>query len=137
MACDSFARRGCRARVGVPARPLRRCFIRNVGRKLAFVLAAFNHGTMIINRFDYRMSGRSPGIGAGGGTGGGGGIGGGADIVDVGDAAVGHQLVDTANFDPVEIELAVRLLEARRGKRRQYRRAHHRMGHRDDRLGLG
>jgi hypothetical protein len=31
----------------------------------------------------------------------------------------------------------VRVLEARRGKRRQYRRAHHRMGHRDDRLGLG
>ncbi|MGC1749762.1 MAG: hypothetical protein WA778_17480, partial [Pseudolabrys sp.] len=80
--------------------------MRNVGRKLAFVLAASNHGTMIINRFDYRMSRRSPGIGAGGGTGGGGGIGGGADIVDVGDAAVGHQLVDTANFDPVEIELA-------------------------------
>ncbi|MFZ0110194.1 MAG: hypothetical protein WAL01_11935, partial [Pseudolabrys sp.] len=48
--------------------------MRNVGRKLAFVLAAFNHGTMITNRFDYRMSGRSPGIGAGGGTGGGGGI---------------------------------------------------------------
>ncbi|MGC1982897.1 MAG: hypothetical protein WA711_19540, partial [Pseudolabrys sp.] len=78
MARDSFARRGCRARVGVAARPLRRCFIRNVGRKLAFVLAASNHGTMIINRFDYRMSRRSPGIGAGGGTGGGGGIGGGA-----------------------------------------------------------
>jgi hypothetical protein len=31
--------------------------MRNVGRKLAFVLAASNHGTMITNRFDYRMSG--------------------------------------------------------------------------------
>ena len=30
--------------------------MRNVGRKLAFVLAATNHGTMIINRFDYRIS---------------------------------------------------------------------------------
>jgi hypothetical protein len=34
--------------------------MRNVGRKLAFVLAATNHGTMITNRFDYRMSGRTP-----------------------------------------------------------------------------
>ena len=30
--------------------------MRNVGRKLAFVLAATNHGTMITNRFDYRIS---------------------------------------------------------------------------------
>ncbi len=30
--------------------------MRNVGRKLAFVLAATNHGTMITNRFDYRVS---------------------------------------------------------------------------------
>ena len=30
--------------------------MRNVGRKLAFVLAATNHGTMITNRFDYRTS---------------------------------------------------------------------------------
>ena len=97
MACDLFARRGCRARVGVPARPLRRCFIRNVGRKLAFVLAAFNHGTMIINRFDYRMSGRSSGIGAGGGTGGGGGIGGGAYIVAVdGGANIGVHTIEWA-----------------------------------------
>ena len=97
MACDSFSRRGCRARVGVAARPLRRCFIRNVGRKLAFVLAAFNHGTMIINRFDYRMSGRSPGIGAGGGTGGGGGIGGGAYIVAVdGGANIGVHTIEWA-----------------------------------------
>ncbi|MGB8671493.1 MAG: hypothetical protein WCD29_17185 [Pseudolabrys sp.] len=81
----------------MPARPLRRCFIRNVGRKLAFVLAASNHGTMIINRFDYRMSGRSPGIGAGGGTGGGGGIGGGAYIVAVdGGANIGVHTIEWA-----------------------------------------
>ena len=58
------ARRGCRAGVAVLAcvpRPFRarssprRFFMRNVGRKLAFVLAATNHGTMITNRFDYRI----------------------------------------------------------------------------------
>jgi hypothetical protein len=40
-------------------------FMRNVGRKLAFVLAASNHGTMITNRFDYRMSGPHAGVGVG------------------------------------------------------------------------
>ena len=39
--------------------------MRNVGRKLAFVLAASNHGTMILNRFDYRMSGPGQGVGVG------------------------------------------------------------------------
>jgi hypothetical protein len=39
--------------------------MRNVGRKLAFVLAASNHGTMITNRFDYRMSGPHAGVGVG------------------------------------------------------------------------
>ena len=29
--------------------------MRNVGRKLAFVLASSNHGTMIVNRFDRHM----------------------------------------------------------------------------------
>ncbi len=38
--------------------------MRNVGRKLAFVLAASNHGTMILNRFDYRMSGPDQGVSA-------------------------------------------------------------------------
>jgi FkbM family methyltransferase len=64
--------------------------MRNVGRKLAFVLAASNHGTMILNRLDYRMVGPDEGIG------------------------VGHQLLETAAFDPVEVEMAVQLLEARR-----------------------
>jgi len=64
--------------------------MRNVGRKLAFVLAASNHGTMIVNRLDYRM------VDAGGGIG------------------VGHQILETAAFDPVEVELAVQLLEMHR-----------------------
>lgn len=64
--------------------------MRNVGRKLAFVLASSNHGTMIVNRLDYRMMGPDSGIG------------------------VGYQILEQAAFDPVEVELAVQLLEARR-----------------------
>lgn len=64
--------------------------MRNVGRKLAFVLASSNHGTMIVNRLDYRMMGPDSGIG------------------------VGHQILEQASFDPVEVELALQLLEARR-----------------------
>jgi FkbM family methyltransferase len=64
--------------------------MRNVGRKLAFVLAASNHGTMITNRFDYRMSGPDAGIG------------------------VGYQLLEAGAFDPVEVELALQLIESRR-----------------------
>ena len=50
--------------------------MRNVGRKLAFVLAASNHGTMIINRFDYRMTGPDSGVG------------------------VGYQLLEAGSFEP-------------------------------------
>lgn len=64
--------------------------MRNVGRKLGFVLAASNHGTMIVNRFDYRMS--EPGRGIG----------------------VGFQLLEAGAYDPVEVELALQLIEARR-----------------------
>ncbi|HXX25263.1 MAG TPA: FkbM family methyltransferase [Pseudolabrys sp.] len=64
--------------------------MRNVGRKLAFVLAASNNGTMILNRFDYRMTGP-----------------------DQGGIGVGLQLLETGSFDPVEIELALQLLQAR------------------------
>jgi FkbM family methyltransferase len=64
--------------------------MRNVGRKLAFVLAASNHGTMIINRLDYRMSGPDKGIG------------------------VGYQVLEAAAFDPIEVELALQLIEARK-----------------------
>jgi FkbM family methyltransferase len=64
--------------------------MRNVGRKLGFVLAACNHGTMIVNRFDYRMT--EPGRGFG----------------------VGFQLLEAGSYDPVEVELALQLIEARR-----------------------
>ncbi len=64
--------------------------MRNVGRKLAFVLAASNHGTMIVNRLDYRET--EPGIGVG----------------------VGHQLLEAGAHDPVEVELVLHLIEARR-----------------------
>jgi FkbM family methyltransferase len=64
--------------------------MRTVGRKLAFVLAASNHGTMIVNRLDYRMVGPDSGYG------------------------VGHQILEEAAFDPSEIELALQLLELRR-----------------------
>jgi FkbM family methyltransferase len=64
--------------------------MRNVGRKLAFVLAASNHGTMIVNRFDYRMTDADKGIG------------------------VGFQLLEAGAFDPLEVELALQLIEARR-----------------------
>lgn len=63
--------------------------MRNVGRKLAFVLASSNHGAMIVNRLDYRML-------EGGGIG------------------VGYQLLERGCFDPLEVELAIQLLEMRR-----------------------
>ncbi len=64
--------------------------MRNVGRKLAFVLASTNHGTMIVNRFDYRMTGVESGIG------------------------VGYQVLEAGAYDPVEVELVLQLIEARR-----------------------
>ena len=64
--------------------------MRNVGRKLAFVLAACNHGTMIVNRFDHRMTGPGQGVG------------------------VGFQLLEADGYDPVEVELALQLIEQRR-----------------------
>src|SRR5579864_8368456 len=59
-------------------------------RKLAFVIAASNHGTMIVNRLDYRMISADAGFG------------------------VGFQILETAAFDPQEVKLAVQLLVARR-----------------------
>ncbi|MFN3658800.1 MAG: FkbM family methyltransferase [Pseudolabrys sp.] len=64
--------------------------MRNVGRKLAFVLTSTNHGTMIVNRLDHRMFGPDQGIG------------------------VGYQLLERAAFDPLEVELALELLDLRR-----------------------
>ena len=62
----------------------------DVQRKLAFVLASSNHGTMIVNRLDYRMVSADAGFG------------------------VGFQILETASFDPAEVKLAVGLLTARR-----------------------
>jgi FkbM family methyltransferase len=59
-------------------------------RKLAFILAASNHGTMIVNRFDFRM------------------------VSDVAGYGVGHQILEQGAFDPQEINLALELLALRR-----------------------
>jgi len=60
------------------------------GQKLAFVLTSSNHGTMIVNRFDYRMVGPDRGYG------------------------VGFQILETAAFDPNEVKIALELLALRR-----------------------
>jgi FkbM family methyltransferase len=60
------------------------------GQKLAFVLAASNHGTMIVNRFDYCMVGPDRGYG------------------------VGFQILEAAAFDPGEVKIALELLALRR-----------------------
>ena len=64
--------------------------MRNVGRKLAFVLASSNHGTMIVNRFDSRMTGPDSGVG------------------------IGHQIFESGACDPISVELTLQLLEQRR-----------------------
>ena len=61
----------------------------NPPRRIGFVLAATEHGTMILNRFDYRHS-------------------------DQGTYGVGHQLLNNAVYDPAEIGNALQLLAARR-----------------------
>jgi FkbM family methyltransferase len=64
--------------------------MQSVGRKLAFVLASSNHGTMIVNRLDYRMVDQNRGYG------------------------VGFQLLETASFDHREVQLALDMLMLRR-----------------------
>jgi FkbM family methyltransferase len=59
-------------------------------RKLAFVLASSNHGTMIVNRLDFRMVDAIRGYG------------------------VGFQILETAAFDAAEVNMAVDLLRLRR-----------------------
>jgi FkbM family methyltransferase len=61
-----------------------------MGRKLAFVLASSEHGTMIVNRFDYRMINDNEGFG------------------------VGFQILNAAQFDPEEVKMALQLLHLRR-----------------------
>ncbi len=68
------------------------CGMRNTARPIAFILASTNHGTLIVNRNDYRMIDESRGF------------------------DVGFQLLNTSNFDPTEVELECALLL----KRRQY-----------------
>jgi FkbM family methyltransferase len=60
------------------------------GQKLAFVMASSSHGTMIVNRFDYRMVAPDRGYG------------------------VGHQILEAAAFDPGEVKIALELLALRR-----------------------
>jgi len=64
--------------------------MQNVKRKLAFVLVSSDHGTMIVNRLDYRMLDARHGIG------------------------LGFQLLETASFDPTEVKLVIDLLGIRR-----------------------
>ena len=66
--------------------------MRNPPRKIAFVLAASEHGTMIVNRLDYHMVDERRGFG------------------------VGFQLLETAAYDAPEVDTALNLL----GLRRQY-----------------
>jgi FkbM family methyltransferase len=60
------------------------------GQKLAFIMASSNHGTMIVNRFDYRMVDSNRGYG------------------------VGFQILETAAFDRAEVNVALELLALRR-----------------------
>jgi FkbM family methyltransferase len=60
------------------------------GRKLAFVLAASDHGAMIVSRLDYRMTSPHGGIG------------------------VGYQILETGAFDAGEVSMAMSVLELRR-----------------------
>jgi FkbM family methyltransferase len=64
--------------------------MRNPPRKLAFVLAASEHGTMIVNRLDYRMVDQSRGIG------------------------VGFQILEQSAYDASEVDTALGLLALRR-----------------------
>jgi hypothetical protein len=60
------------------------------GRNLAFVLASSDHGTMIVNRNDFRMIDERQGYG------------------------VGFQILQSGSFDPNEVRLALDLLALRR-----------------------
>ena len=64
--------------------------MRNPKRKIAFVLAASDHGTMIVNRLDYRMIDERVGFG------------------------VGFQILEAASFDAQEVDVALSMLALRR-----------------------
>jgi FkbM family methyltransferase len=59
-------------------------------RPIAFILASSNHGTMIVNRNDYRMIDTNRGYG------------------------VGFQILNNSVFDPTEVNFAMALLTCRR-----------------------
>jgi len=59
-------------------------------RPIAFVLTSTNHGSMLVNRFDYHL------------------------IQGRGGYGVGYQILNTSAFDPGEIALAVQLLISRK-----------------------
>jgi FkbM family methyltransferase len=62
----------------------------NIPRKIAFILAATDHGTLILNQFDYRMVNPTQGYG------------------------VGFCLLETSSYDAMEGSIAMQLLGARR-----------------------
>jgi FkbM family methyltransferase len=64
--------------------------MRNSPRKVAFVLASSDHGTMIVNRFDYRMIRPDSGIG------------------------VGFEILNRSSYSADEIVLTLRLLKLKR-----------------------
>jgi FkbM family methyltransferase len=62
----------------------------NAPRPIAFVLAATDHGSMIVNRFDQQLTG--PGLGYG----------------------TGFQLLNKASYDAHEVDLMLKMLDLRR-----------------------
>jgi FkbM family methyltransferase len=58
-------------------------------RPIAYVLASTNHGSMLVNRHDYRLT-------------------------DGGGYGVGYQMLNTSAFDPDEIDLSIQLLNSRK-----------------------
>ncbi|HUD86897.1 MAG TPA: FkbM family methyltransferase, partial [Xanthobacteraceae bacterium] len=62
----------------------------NPPRKLAFITASTDHGTMIVNRFDQHVIGPDMAYGC------------------------GFQLLDKASYDPEEVALMLSLLDLRR-----------------------
>jgi hypothetical protein len=61
---------------------------RHQSRKIAFVLASSDHGTMIVNRFDYHMVDADRGFG------------------------VGFDVLNASAFDPTSVEMTTSLLAA-------------------------
>jgi len=59
-------------------------------RPIAFVLASTSHGSMLVNRHDYRLTANGGGYG------------------------VGYQLLNTSAFDPQEVNFAIQLLISRK-----------------------